>query len=163
METILDNKKIEELKEMQEIKQSKSIICAIKPEYTKKIFSGEKKWEFRRTQPDGLPNKIYIYETAPVSAIVGSVEVENTFFVYWNENHKKKIWNRVKEEAGITQSEFFDYFEGSMWGITYRLKNPFKYEKVIQIKYPIQSWKYVDITAEIKLREMEKQLKEKKA
>jgi hypothetical protein len=69
----------------------------------------------------------------------------------------------VKEEAGITQSEFFDYFKGSMWGIAYKLRNPFKYEKVIKIKYPIQSWKYVDITAEIKLREMEKQLKEKKA
>lgn len=41
----------------------KTAIISIKPEYVKKIFSGEKKWEFRKKRI--WADKFLIYETAP--------------------------------------------------------------------------------------------------
>ena len=50
-------------------------IFAIKPKYVEKIFSGEKRFEFRYTVCKQQINKIVIYETSPISKIVGEVSV----------------------------------------------------------------------------------------
>lgn len=48
------------------------IVMAIKPKYTKAIYEGKKNWEFRKVPPP-LFETIYLYESAPVSAITGTV------------------------------------------------------------------------------------------
>ena len=48
------------------------IVMALKPRYAKAIYDGKKNWEFRKVPPP-LFRRIYIYESAPVSAITGTV------------------------------------------------------------------------------------------
>ena len=50
----------------------KVIVMSLKPKYAKAIYEGRKNWEFRKTPPP-LFKEIYIYESAPVSEITGTV------------------------------------------------------------------------------------------
>ena len=50
----------------------KVIVMSLKPKYAKAIYEGRKNWEFRKTPPP-LFKDIYIYESAPVSKITGTV------------------------------------------------------------------------------------------
>ena len=53
-------------------RRPKVIVMSIKPKYAKAIYEGKKHWEFRKTPPP-LFTRIYIYESAPVSAVTGWV------------------------------------------------------------------------------------------
>ncbi len=54
------------------IRRPKVIVMALKPKYAKAIYDGKKNWEFRKAPPP-LYQWIYIYESAPVSAVTGRV------------------------------------------------------------------------------------------
>ena len=57
---------------MRKIRRPKVIVMALKPNYARAIYEGRKNWEFRKTPPP-LFHYIYIYESAPVSAVTGHV------------------------------------------------------------------------------------------
>lgn len=48
------------------------IVLAIKPKYAKAIYEGRKNWEFRKAPPP-IFREMYVYESAPVSAITGTI------------------------------------------------------------------------------------------
>ena len=48
------------------------IVLAIKPKYAKAIYEGRKNWEFRKAPPP-LFREMYVYESAPISAITGTI------------------------------------------------------------------------------------------
>ncbi len=48
------------------------IVLAIKPKYAKAIYEGRKNWEFRKAPPP-LYREMYVYESAPVSAVTGTI------------------------------------------------------------------------------------------
>ena len=48
------------------------LVLAIKPKYAKAIYEGRKNWEFRKSPPP-LFREMYVYESAPVSAVTGTV------------------------------------------------------------------------------------------
>lgn len=48
------------------------LVMALKPKYAKAIYEGRKNWEFRKAPPP-LFREIFIYESAPVSKITGTV------------------------------------------------------------------------------------------
>ena len=48
------------------------IVLAIKPKYAKAIYEGRKNWEFRKSPPP-LFREMYVYESAPVSAVTGTI------------------------------------------------------------------------------------------
>ena len=50
----------------------KVIVMSLKPKYAKAIYEGRMNWEFRKTPPP-LFREIFIYESAPVSKITGTV------------------------------------------------------------------------------------------
>jgi predicted transcriptional regulator len=54
----------------------KVIVMSLKPKYAKAIYEGRKNWEFRKTPPP-LFKEIYIYESAPVSEITGTLIFTN--------------------------------------------------------------------------------------
>lgn len=54
------------------IRRPKVIVMALKPKYARAIYEGRKNWEFRKAPPP-LFHDIYIYESAPVSAVTGKV------------------------------------------------------------------------------------------
>lgn len=62
---------------MRKIRKETSVILSVRPEYVFKMYSGTKAVEFRKRIWD-LRSEIkraYIYETAPISAISGYIEI----------------------------------------------------------------------------------------
>jgi predicted transcriptional regulator len=91
-----------------------NVLLSIKPEFSEKILSGEKRYEFRRTkfsEPSNVET-IYLYATSPVQQIVGSFtagEVE--------EGSPETLWSKYGDHSGIKdQSRFMEYFSGSETG-----------------------------------------------
>lgn len=60
------------LKKAYDKSHPKVIVMSLKPKYAKAIYEGRKNWEFRKTPPP-LFKTIYIYESAPVSKITGTI------------------------------------------------------------------------------------------
>ena len=62
---------------MRKLRPETAVILPIRPEYVKRIRLGEKRVEFRKTIWDyrNEIKRIYIYESTPVSAIVGYFEI----------------------------------------------------------------------------------------
>ena len=60
------------LKKTYDKSHPKVIVMSLKPKYAKAIYEGRKNWEFRKAPPP-LFKTIYIYESAPVSKITGTV------------------------------------------------------------------------------------------
>lgn len=61
-----------QLKKAYDKSHPKVIVMSMKPKYARAIYEGRKNWEFRKTPPP-LFKTIYIYESAPVSKITGTV------------------------------------------------------------------------------------------
>jgi len=55
-----------------ELRSRTVIVLAIKPRYAKAIYEGRKNWEFRKAPPP-LFREIFVYESAPVSMITGTI------------------------------------------------------------------------------------------
>ena len=110
-------------------------VFAIKPKYVEKIFSGEKRFEFRTTICKKQINKMIIYETSPTSKIVGEVFVSKIL-----KDTPENIWSQTKEYAGINYDSFMEYFKNRKTAFAYSLEKPFKYDNPKPLSdYNIQS------------------------
>ena len=82
-------------------------LLSIKPEFANKIFSGEKRFEFRKVVFRREVNIVVVYVTAPIAKIVGEFEIAGIL-----EDDPRSLWQRTKEKAGISQAFFNEYFKG---------------------------------------------------
>lgn len=86
------------------------IVMAIKPKYAKAIYEGKKNWEFRKVPPP-LFKTIYLYESAPVSAITGAVvfgeAVTGVPLSVWEIVKKNRCF--TKNLAGISLCDLEEY------------------------------------------------------
>ena len=106
-----------------------SILLSIKPEFAGKIFTGEKRYEFRRRLCQKDIDKIHIYETSPVKKVVGEAEVIGKL-----QGSIDMVWNRTKEFAGISREGYEQYFEGMETAAAYCLGNVMRYETAKNIE-----------------------------
>lgn len=100
-----------------------TILLSIRPEYVEAILAGNKKYEFRKRLSQKSVEKIVIYATTPIKAIVGEVVVTGTI-----EMSPKKLWETTKTEAGISQKKFKQYFADCDKAYAYRLGKVTVYE-----------------------------------
>lgn len=98
------------------------ILISIKPQFVEKILSGEKMFEFRKTLPAQRVDKILIYSSYPVCAVVGEAEVLNII-----STSPKKLWEETKNQSGIDSEFFFKYFAGKDTAYAYKLGKITKY------------------------------------
>lgn len=75
---------------------TKITILSIKPKYAELIYSGKKRWEFRKAPPP-VPGWVYLYESAPVSKITGKV-----FLGAKVQGEPSLVWNLVKAQRTLT-------------------------------------------------------------
>lgn len=101
-----------------------NIILSIRPRYVKEIFEGRKQFEFRKKLCTEEIEKIYIYETAPVSAVVGEVEMKEKLTM-----PKDELWKVVEKSSGISREEFDNYFDGYAYASAYALGRATVFEK----------------------------------
>lgn len=85
------------------------VILAIKPKYAKMIYAGTKRWEFRKVPPP-VPGWVFLYESAPVSAITGKVylaaKIQGEPECVWGFSSTQKT---IGGGPGITLREFQAY------------------------------------------------------
>ena len=118
------------------------ILISIKPEYVKRILSGEKMYEYRKRVPADVKT-VVIYATAPVKKIVVEFSVDNVLSMA-----PEELWNRTHLQSGITQEKFFRYFHGVSIAYALSIKEVIEYESPfdlseVKIKRAPQSWQYI--------------------
>lgn len=118
-------------------------LLAIKPEFVKKIFSGVKKYEYRKVIFTKKVDKVIIYASSPISKVVGEFTIDSIV-----KGKPNKVWEETKNYAGITESYFKDYFKGKDTAYAIKIKDCCKYSKPLSLKeigvqYAPQSFVYL--------------------
>ncbi|TYA14693.1 ASCH domain-containing protein [Paenibacillus faecis] len=122
-----------------------NVLLSIKPEFVEMIFSGEKKYEYRKTIFKRKDiSRVIIYATAPVSRVVGEFEIDTILFEDVN-----TLWEETKTDAGIDEKFFFDYFTEKEKGYAIKIKKYKQYLKSRKLNdvyhsTPPQSFAYID-------------------
>lgn len=104
-------------------------MLAIKPEYVEKIFDGLKRYEYRRKCPNCQVSKIVIYETAPVSKIVGEVDVDEMLGTA-----PHVLYDMTEKWSGISKEKYDEYFDGSRQAYAYSLNHPVIFSRPASIE-----------------------------
>jgi predicted transcriptional regulator len=112
------------------------VLLSIKPEFVEKIFSGDKKYEFRRIIFKN-PNisTIVIYASSPIQRVVGEITIEQIIYDRLN-----SLWRLTYKEAGISEDYFYQYFKDRTFGYAIKIEKTRKYP------YPLQLLDHFGIT-----------------
>ncbi|MFN4023410.1 MAG: hypothetical protein ACK4MQ_01140 [Hyphomonas sp.] len=126
----------------------KSILLSVQPEFVEKIFSGQKRIELRRRfiRDASDIDYLFIYCTAPISAIVGSAIIERV-----EELTIEKIVDERDQYTGIDRERATNYFDGLETGFAIWLSSVQKLKEnicmdelpALGVKRPPQSYSYV--------------------
>lgn len=131
--------------------KNNAILMSIRPQYASKIFDGTKTVELRRIKPKTLDNGdlIFVYVSSPVKALTGAFRVASVV-----EKKLEPLWRTVKDYAGITRTEFFNYYKGVDIGVAIFIKDVWLLPRPIKLAqlqeeinnfYPPQSFRYTSI------------------
>ena len=73
-----------------------TILMSIKPEYVNKIFSGEKRYEYRKRICKNNIEKVIVYSSYPVQKVVGELIIKDILY-----DKKDIIWNKTKKTPNL--------------------------------------------------------------
>ena len=102
----------------------------IKKEYVKKIFDGSKAYEYRKSFCSLEVDTIVIYESRGKGLVVGEFEIADRLC-----DTPRNIWERTKGYAGISESDFFSYFEGRDKACAYVVGNVNVFKEKVSRKF----------------------------
>lgn len=120
------------------------VLMSIKPEYVRRIFSGEKKYEFRRKLFKRDVEAVVVYATLPVGKVYGEFRIAGII-----KGTPSAIWRNCFRNAGISKKDFFAYFKGSTvaYAIVVGACAEYRRKISVAVKYhrrPPQSYVYVE-------------------
>jgi predicted transcriptional regulator len=101
----------------------------IKPIYSDRILSGEKKYELRKRLPSNPFDYILIYATSPVGKVVGYAKVKMI--------HKKSVddmWDMVSMCAGISRDDYTSYFGKTEYAYAIELEDVKRFTRPFDTK-----------------------------
>ncbi|KAL7277587.1 hypothetical protein ACG7TL_008514 [Trametes sanguinea] len=128
------------------------VVLSIKSEFTQLISERKKNHEYRKYRLKDSVNRLWLYETAPTSAIT-----------YVMETSRPKVPGEVNDPSGIGNDDFDKGLKQSKYGYPvtglYRLKTPLSTSELKQrfdIAVP-QGWRYATkrLVEEIRLEDMD--------
>ncbi|GBF33959.1 Lj965 prophage protein [Desulfocucumis palustris] len=102
------------------------VLLSIRPEYVEKIFSGEKKYEYRKNIFKKEIDKVIVYSTQPEGKIVGEFSVEIILH-----DTLDNIWDLTSRYSGISHSFFKNYFNGREDGYAIKIGEVIPYNEPI--------------------------------
>ena len=112
------------------------VLLSIKPEYAKKIFSGEKKFEYRkRAFKNNEVNTVVVYSTMPVGRIIGEFYIKQI-----HQDSPESIWRKTKRYSGVDESFFNKYYDGRDLAFAIEVDSLVLYEKDIDPKEKIANF-----------------------
>lgn len=96
-----------------------NVLLSIKPKYAEEILAGKKKYEFRKLifKKKSI-NKIFIYSSSPTKKIIGSCEIAKIIT-----ESPQNLWQICHKEGGISETDFFEYFNNSEVGYAIEIAN----------------------------------------
>jgi len=103
-------------------------LLSIKPVYAESIFSGRKRFEFRRNIFRHNIQVVIVYITSPVGQVVGEFSVEN---IITDDVHA--LWERTEAQAGIGRDVFLAYFAGRNIGHAIAIGNVRLYREPLDL------------------------------
>lgn len=130
---------------MREVVGERAIVLAIHPQHARKIYAGEKTAELRRASPVHRIHLVFIYETAPVSAITGMMLVSEV-----SRASPFRTWKEFSRRLCITEREFHDYLRGCRAATVYEVSKALRFPKEVplvkttRLRRPPQSYSYLD-------------------
>lgn len=100
--------------------------------YAARILNGTKRFEYRKRLAARRLDVIYVYEVAPVSAVVGMVEV-----VAQGYEPELDLWARTCDRSGMSRAEWEEYTGADVDTpiAYYELANPVRFPKPIPLDY----------------------------
>lgn len=115
------------------------LLMSIKPNFAQKIYDGSKKFEYRRTRIKSKQGICYIYETQPVSKITGWFQYSGII-----QMEIPDLWNLTKEFSGISEVDFFTYFQSKLEGNALQIVNSNHFDHYVTLdKRPPQSYEFL--------------------
>lgn len=121
------------------------VLLSIKPEFVEKIFSEEKRYEYRKSIFKKNVDTVIIYATMPEGKIVGEFSIETILH-----DEPENIWELTNDYSGISHSFFKEYFESKQEAYAIKIGEVERYKVPIDPKtfeFPFtapQSFFYVD-------------------
>lgn len=121
------------------------VLLSIKPEFVERIFTGEKKFEYRKAifrRSD--VEKVIIYSTLPEGKVVGEFCIDRILT-----DTPQEIWNQTQTRSGINKKFFDDYFDGKSEAHAIKIGNvkkyetPFRLDKMKKKVFAPQSFMYL--------------------
>lgn len=100
------------------------IVLSINPEYVDKIINGTKKFEYRTRVAKRGVKKIIIYCTFPRMKVLAEAEIVNVLKMSPND-----LWEKTKNQSGITKKFFDSYFYGREYAYAYQLGKVVAFDK----------------------------------
>lgn len=124
----------------------KKILISIKPEFVKEIFSGRKKFEYRKVIfLDKSVKQVVVYSTMPEGKLIGEFTIEEIL-----QDKPNNIWAKTHNHSGISKEFFDSYFDGRSSAYAIRIgklkiyKNPLDPKELWDSFVAPQSFKYLD-------------------
>lgn len=106
------------------------VLLSIKPEYANKIFSGEKKFEFRKRAFRNIEvHTVVVYSTMPVGRIIGEFTIKHI-----HQDSPESIWSKTKKYSGIDEVFFNEYYNGRELAVAIEVDKTSLYKEPINPK-----------------------------
>ena len=124
------------------------VLISIRPQYARRIMSGEKTVEFRKVCFSNPNSKVYVYSSSPVRKILGYFEVEKIV-----KADPKSLWHQFAAVGYVDTKDFQKYYEGKQQGYAICIKRFVNFRQAIDINdvfdekfniHPPQNYMYID-------------------
>lgn len=94
-------------------------MLSIRPRFAEAILRGDKTVELRRTRMHARAGTLVVlYSSSPTRSVLGTAVLGEII-----EAHPTELWPRVRNDAGVTQLEFDQYFANADRGYGLRLRD----------------------------------------
>ncbi|MDX6696062.1 MAG: hypothetical protein QOF02_3665 [Blastocatellia bacterium] len=119
------------------------VLLSIKPQYALQIFSGTKRFEYRRIIFRAQVERIIVYVSSPTKMVIGEFWIKEILF-----EDLDSLWSRTKRYSGITEEGFYSYFFDKNKGYAIKVGKIIRYHRprCLHASYgikPPQSFAYV--------------------
>lgn len=106
------------------------VLLSIKPIFAEQIFSGIKKYEFRRTIfKDQNVRTIVVYASSPMKQVIGEFEIEEIICA-----KVSTLWRKTYRDSGLSKQEFCKYFMGKNTGYAIKIKKTRRYKRPLSLQ-----------------------------
>lgn len=106
------------------------VLLSIKPEFANKIFTGEKKYEYRKFLFKNVNVKgVIVYASNPIKKVIGEFEIVEVI-----SDSPEKIWEKTHKQSGISKYYFEKYTNSKDTIYALKIGRTLKYEKQLNLK-----------------------------